>query len=154
MRLFFLLLWRQLTSPVQGPDDPCSGCLVLSSPSFRDHNIFFMGLPFIGSSSEAPSFSSSSSRLSSDRRSNKSFPKEPCEHVSVYERGYVPEHRPDCDPRLVWQEGFEEFLRFFVRTWNDHLGTSRLQLARCSISRCSGPLQHARSPGSEMRRRV
>jgi len=77
MRLFSLLLWRQLTSPVQGPDDPCSGCLVLSSPSFRDHNIFFMGLPFIGSSSEAPSFSSSSSRLSSDRRSNKSFPKSP-----------------------------------------------------------------------------
>src|SRR2546422_2331862 len=36
---------------------------------------------------------------------------------------------PDGDPRLVWQNGSEEFLRFFVRTWNDHTRTSRLQLA-------------------------
>src|SRR3989441_8834447 len=37
----------------------------------------FMGFPFIGSSSEAPFFSRSSLRLSSDRRTNRSLPNSP-----------------------------------------------------------------------------
>src|SRR5712664_1632749 len=37
----------------------------------------FMGFPFIGSSSEVPLFSKSSLRLSSDRRTNRSFPNSP-----------------------------------------------------------------------------
>src|SRR5712664_4328141 len=37
----------------------------------------FMGFPFIGSSNEAPFLSRSSLRLSSDNRTNRSFPKSP-----------------------------------------------------------------------------
>jgi hypothetical protein len=37
----------------------------------------FMGFPFIGSSNEAPLFSKSCLRLSSDRRTKRSFPNSP-----------------------------------------------------------------------------
>jgi len=45
--------------------------------AFGSTTYSFMGLPFIGSSSEVPFFSNSSLRLSSDKRTNRSFPNSP-----------------------------------------------------------------------------